>query len=115
MEVSQGGQRVFVSHQCGGSGLYFTPLFVISLTSDNRQTKGWLLHRQVWQQTLSVWQQTSSRLGNRQFFFFFYEGLGLVVSMTEGLGIYSRPKAHSLQLEPDSRSLNLSRGMLTTL
>ena len=36
------------------------------LTSDNRQTKGWLLHRRVWQQTLSVWQQTSSRSGNRQ-------------------------------------------------
>ena len=30
MEVSQGGQRVFVSHQCGGSGLYFISLFVIS-------------------------------------------------------------------------------------
>ena len=49
----------------------------------------------------SVWQQTIC--------------FSVVVSTTEGLEIYSRPKAHSLQLEPDSRSLNLSRGMLTTL
>ena len=47
-------------------GTDITSLFVISLTSDNRQTKGWLLYRRVWQQTLSVWQQTSSRSGNRQ-------------------------------------------------
>ena len=46
--------------------LLFISLFVISLTSNNRQTKGWLLHRRVWQQTQSVWQQTSNRSGNRQ-------------------------------------------------
>ena len=46
--------------------LLYISLFVISLTSNNRQTKGWLFHRRVWQQTQSVWQQTSSRSGNRQ-------------------------------------------------
>ena len=45
---------------------YFIALFVISLTSNNRQTKGWLLHRRVWQQTPIVWQQTSSQSRNRQ-------------------------------------------------
>ena len=75
---------------------------MISLTSDNRQTKGWLLHRRVWQQTLSVLQQTRSWSGNRLFF-------SVVVSTTEGLEIYFCHKAHSLQLEPDSRSLNLSK------
>ena len=33
----------------------------------------------------------------------------MVDSTTEGLAIYSRPKAHSFQLEPDSRSLNLPK------
>ena len=47
-------------------------------------------------------QQTSSRSGNRQFFFC-------------SLEIYSCPKALSLQLDPNSRSLNFSRGILTTL
>ena len=46
--------------------LIFISFFGISLTSNNRQTKGWLLHSRVWQQTQSVWQQTSSRSGNRQ-------------------------------------------------
>ena len=46
--------------------LIFTSLFVINMTSGNRQTKGWLLHRRVWQQTPIVWQQISSRSGNRQ-------------------------------------------------
>ena len=67
--------------------LLFISLFVISLTSNNRQTKGWLLHRRVWQQTLSVWQQTlsvwqqtSSRSGNRQI---------------KGGSVWQRPFSHS--------------------
>ena len=58
--------RVRGSHKLWA--LIFISLFVICLTSrpNNRQTKGWLLHRRVWQQTPSVWQHTSSRSGNRQ-------------------------------------------------
>ena len=68
--LSSGTSPVLPSMEVRGSrklwALVFISLFVISLTSNNRQTKGWFLHRRVWQQTLSVWQQTSSRSGNRQ-------------------------------------------------
>ena len=57
--------------------------------------KGWLLHRRVWQQTPSVWQQTSSRSGNRQFFF-----CSSLYDWGSG-NLLSSQLAHSLQLQPD--------------